>query len=591
MDRRQVGRIALLAGASALLVVPAAWRSGVTGGNCGTLEEVVNTGNCVAGPGGNVIRHKSGKLLDLGRCTTYDGRAADEDATHRNRPSSDAPFNTTRDFDSGDIAVMYDDGTLITELSTGTEIDFIRAVKKFYLNPSHSDAYQIILFWPNFNHAEGSFHLGIKNGIRGIHRPIEDNSATYGTHNLESFVNLRNYINFPYNAAADPNDFTDMNTRIPGNNDTSMSLIAQESGHRWGAYVHFDSDPSSRVRDSSLLIGRGAAHWCYFANVPASREPRNSSSLEGNAWIQNSTSSFTQVNTLGTGGYSQLDHYLMGFRLPTEVASTFTIKAAQGTTQTCSTAPYTPETDGAPLTVSGTRTNVAITDITRIEGARIPDATMAPRKLRMAFILLAKQNTTVSNGDIVRLDKIRRSWESYFSLQTDSRGQAITTLGPVDLDGDGFRTDLDCNDNDPLINPLGTETCNHIDENCDGSVDEGFDADGDLWTTCNGDCNDAVASVNPNASENLTNGVDDNCDGAIDNPIPVDNDADGYSPPRDCNDAVYAVNPGAVELVDGVDNNCNGFIDCDDPTVVTETEKGARATDGLDNDCNDIIDG
>jgi hypothetical protein len=58
-----------------------------------------------------------------------------------------------------------------------------------------------------------------------------------------------------------------------------------------------------------------------------------------------------------------------------------------------------------------------------------------------------------------------------------------------DLDGDGFGADDavvlsctsvpglittggDCNDSDAAVNPLGTETCNGLDDDCDGTVDE-----------------------------------------------------------------------------------------------------------------------
>ena len=67
-----------------------------------------------------------------------------------------------------------------------------------------------------------------------------------------------------------------------------------------------------------------------------------------------------------------------------------------------------------------------------------------------------------------------------------------------------------------------SEVCaNNIDEDCDGLIDNGGDADGDGWTICNGDCCDAASPncaspklVNPGAFEVVGNGVDDDCDGS-----------------------------------------------------------------------------
>jgi hypothetical protein len=101
----------------------------------------------------------------------------------------------------------------------------------------------------------------------------------------------------------------------------------------------------------------------------------------------------------------------------------------------------------------------------------------------------------------------------------------------------------DCDDANAQVHPGATETCNAIDDDCDGLIDlkdpdldltgvgtyfrdldgDGFGA-GDSFYGCwdptcalaDGDCDDTNPAIYPDAIENCTNGIDDNCDGVTD---------------------------------------------------------------------------
>jgi len=107
-------------------------------------------------------------------------------------------------------------------------------------------------------------------------------------------------------------------------------------------------------------------------------------------------------------------------------------------------------------------------------------------------------------------------------------------LGPPDLtgcsdsDGDGHRSSTcggdDCDDSDPSRYPGATEECDDDDEDCNDAT-YGVDADADGFQSslcCNGadncgpDCDDALSTVSPTASEVCNAGVDDDCDGLAD---------------------------------------------------------------------------
>ncbi|MFM9986821.1 MAG: MopE-related protein [Flavobacteriales bacterium] len=174
-----------------------------------------------------------------------------------------------------------------------------------------------------------------------------------------------------------------------------------------------------------------------------------------------------------------------------------------------------------------------------------------------------------------------------YYLNADGDNYYANTQSACTSPGTGWTSTLpsggsgDCNDNNSAIHPGVTEVCNGIDDDCDSSIDEGFDIDNDTYTICEGDCNDNDANIFPGAPE-ACNNIDDDCDSFIDDNVTTQNyyndlDSDGFgaglignfcSPPGnsslnnlDCDDNNSAINPNAVEICNGIDDDCDTFID------------------------------
>jgi hypothetical protein len=128
------------------------------------------------------------------------------------------------------------------------------------------------------------------------------------------------------------------------------------------------------------------------------------------------------------------------------------------------------------------------------------------------------------------------------------RSESVLSL-ENDLDGDGHVAALDCNDADDAVFPGAPESCNEVDDDCNGRIDDA-PTDAPVWF------------------------VDLDGDGAPGTPSPTPSCAapvGGAAEATDCDDVARAVFPGAAEVCNDLDDDCDGDVDDDDADVLADT--------------------
>jgi hypothetical protein len=221
----------------------------------------------------------------------------------------------------------------------------------------------------------------------------------------------------------------------------------------------------------------------------------------------------------------------------------------------------------------------------------------------------------------------------------DTNGDGQADCIDMDDDGDGIDDDAEitCGSN-PLDAASTCEICDGLDNDLDGSIDEGFtdtNSDGEADCADSDDDGDGITDLDEIACGsdplNLTStcevcdGIDNDLDGNIDEGfadfegdgmadcVDPDDDNDGDPDLTDCDDFNNTTYTNAPELCDGVDNDCNGLTDdglsidadgdghyaigscftpaddCDDSNP-NNFPGNLEVCDGQDNNCDGVVD-
>jgi hypothetical protein len=293
-------------------------------------------------------------------------------------------------------------GAVGERFSASDEVDLVALGRKFY--KTHPDTYDQLVVWSDRRLITDAFayEMTVANEIRGIGTDIFDSSRTFGSAGrLRSVVMMDSIAKY----RANPQEV------FLGEN-TTLSLIGQEAGHRWLAFLNI-RDANGAL--SNVLLGRDDAHWSFFTDSDASV-------MEGNDIEDLGGGTFKTVGAVNR--FSALDQYAMGLRSEADVPSFFYVENPVNVqpSQQAASAPR------VGVTFSGTRRTVLIQDIVAAMGPRDPPAATSARVHAQAFIHLVSTGRQTDAANVSKIDRFRREWEAFFLRATDERMRAETRL-------------------------------------------------------------------------------------------------------------------------------------------------------------------
>ncbi|HSC29338.1 MAG TPA: hypothetical protein VLD67_18825 [Vicinamibacterales bacterium] len=282
------------------------------------------------------------------------------------------------------------------------QLDTVAVSQKFYR--THPDDYDQLIIWTDASLIRDAFayETTVANEIRGIGTGVFDASLDFGSAGRLRSLAVMDFI------GKYPDDPVE---KFLGEN-TTLSVLGQEVGHRWLAFLEFRDHSERR---SEALLGRGQAHWSFFFDSDASV-------MEGNDIQDLGGGSFRTVDAVRR--YSLLDQYAMGLLPESDVPPFFYVESA------VNSSPSRTSTDSPQIgvTFNGTRRDVLIQDVIAIHGPRVPSSAESPRVHRQAFLFVTSGGRSPAGADVAKIDRIRGDWETFFRQATDGRMEARTNL-------------------------------------------------------------------------------------------------------------------------------------------------------------------
>ncbi len=345
---------------------------------------------------------------------------------------------------TADLPVATTNRALLERFNRSPVLDDQAVAQAFYSR--FADVYDQLIVWLDFPFVGGGqievgallvapfyfpgYALMPSNPVQGIGRDLYDLSAAYGSDgNLRGYAQMGELAFYSLDPTedvcvpqgVDPTDLGSENVDACTGKNT-WGAVAHAVGHRWLSYVRFrdaEGNASDQLREFDVLEwGLGPTpmsletHWSSLVGGLSSVVASRRAILDSDASIMGGYDlrcdrGIPCVAIDANEGYSRLDRYLMGL-IPAQQVGDISL-----VTDVTDMVGFDSAPDGLG-SFNGTTLDLSVDDIIAIEGERVPSSKDAPKRFKMAFIVVGLEGEPPSKASIDKVNAIRKRWGPYF---------------------------------------------------------------------------------------------------------------------------------------------------------------------------------